>query len=209
MTTALLLCSGGLDSTTLAYWLRERDIELVPIFLDYGQHCVDKEWATLRQVLPKSGVLPPERIDVSGIFRGSRSRLIVEPDLWNEPVDEDDLYIPYRTLLFFSIGAACAQTRRLSDVYSGFINSNHAKELDCSAAFLNQLDALADNVGPVRFQMPFRHWSKAQVVAEAVRLGVAIGATYSCQLLSDTPCGACPNCVERLNAIEVNRGAAW
>src|SRR5271154_6902635 len=113
MRVALLLCSGGLDSTTLAYWLREHDIQLVPIFFDYGQHCVEKEWATLKQVLPNSGVVSPERIDVSGIFRGSRSRLIVEPDLWNEPVDDGDLYIPYRTLLFFSMGAACAQTRGL------------------------------------------------------------------------------------------------
>ena len=104
-------------------------------------------------------------------------------------------------MLFFSIGAACAQTRGLTDVYSGFINSNHAKELDCSATFLNGLDALAAGVGPVRLHMPFRYWSKAQVVTEAVRLRVPIGATYSCQLVSDTPCGACPNCVERLNAI--------
>lgn len=206
MTTALLLCSGGLDSTTLAYWLRERGIELVSIFLDYGQHCVAKEWETVRQVLPIDGVQSPERIDVSGIFRGSKSRLIVEPDLWKEPVSDGDLYIPYRTLLFFSIAAACAQTRGLTDVYSGFINSNHAKELDCSATFLNELDALAAGVGPVRFHMPFRYWPKARVVAEAVRLGVPIGATYSCQLLSDTPCGACPNCVERLNAIDSNRG---
>lgn len=206
MTTALLLCSGGLDSTTVAFWLCEQGIDVVPIFLDYGQHCVEKEWDTLRQVLPIRGILPPERIDVSGIFRGSRSRLIVEPDLWSEPVADNDLYIPYRTLLLFSIGAACAQTRGLIDVYGGFINSNHAKELDCSAAFLNGLDSLAENVGPVRFHMPFRHWSKAQVVAEAIRLGVAIGTTYSCQLLSDTPCGACPNCVERLNALETDGG---
>ena len=205
MTTALLLCSGGLDSTTLAYWLHERDVRLVPIFLDYCQHCVEKEWETLRKVLPTEGVVAPERIDVSGVFRGSRSRLIIEPDLWSERVADEDLYIPYRTLLFFSIGAACAQTRGLVDVYGGFINSNHAKELDCSAAFLNSLDALAENVGPVRFHMPFRDWSKSQVVAEAIRLGVGIGATYSCQLFSDTPCGACPNCVERLNAIEANR----
>jgi 7-cyano-7-deazaguanine synthase len=207
VTTALLLCSGGLDSTTLAYWLRERDVELVPIFLDYGQHCADKEWDTLRQVLPREGVLAPERIDVSGVFSGSRSRLIVEPNLWSEHVTDEDLYIPYRTLLFFSIGAACAQTRGLVDVYSGFINSNHAKELDCSASFLNSLDALAENVGPVRFYMPFRQWPKSKVVAEATRLGVRVGATYSCQLFSDTPCGACPNCVERLNAIEANRGS--
>lgn len=205
METALLLCSGGLDSTTLAYWLQERGVSLMPIFLDYGQHCVEKEWATLNRVLPNQGLLRPERIDVSGIFRGSRSRLIVEPDLWSERVEAKELYIPYRTLLFFSIGAACAQTRGIVDVYSGFINSNHAKELDCSATFLNSLDALAEDVGPVRFHMPFRSWSKSQVVAEAVRLGVPIGITYSCQLLSDTPCGACPNCVDRLNAIEANQ----
>ena len=135
MTTALLLCPGGLDSTTVAYWLHERNVQLVPIFLDYGQHCVEKEWETLRKVLPTEGILAPERIDVSGDFRGSRSRLIVEPNLWSERVEDEDLYIPYRTLLFFSIGAACAQSEGLVDVYSGFINSNHAKELDCSAAF--------------------------------------------------------------------------
>jgi 7-cyano-7-deazaguanine synthase len=190
MTKALLLCSGGLDSTTLAHWMRDQDIEIVPIFLDYGQHCVEKEWKTLQRVLPTKGVKPAERIDVSGIFRGSRSRLIVEANLWAEPVADDDLYVPYRTLLFFSIGAACAQTRGLTDVYSGFINSNHAKELDCSADFLNGLGALSANIGPVRFHMPFRDWSKTQVVAEAMRLKVAIGGTFSCQIFSDTPSGA-------------------
>jgi len=207
MTAAVLLCSGGLDSTTLAYWMRERGLEVVPIFFDYGQHCAETEWQTLARVLPSVGVRRPERINVSGIFQGCRSRMIVEPDLWYEHVVDSDLYIPYRTMLFFSMGAAVAQTRNIEDVYSGFINSNHAKEIDCSAEFLNGLDALAENVGPVRFHIPFRYWSKAQVVAEAVRLGVEVGVTYSCQLLSDVPCGACPNCVERLNAIASVQGA--
>ncbi len=206
MPEVLLLCSGGLDSTTVAYWLREREIGVVPVFFDYGQHCVEKEWATVRKVLPKDrGLSSPTRIDISGIFRGSRSRLIREPDLWSERVEDEDLYVPYRTLLFFSAGASCAQTRGLTEVYSGFINSNHAKEIDCSATFLNQLDSLAADVGPVKFQIPFRNWSKAQVVREAERLRVPIGSTYSCQLLSDTPCGACPNCVERLMAIDMTR----
>lgn len=203
MTSGILLSSGGLDSTTLAYWLNERDIQYRPIFLDYGQHCVEKEWDTLKLVLP-AGAAAPERIDVSGIFRECKSRLIVEPNLWAEAVADDELYVPYRTLLFFSIAAACAQSRGLFDVYSGFINSNHAKELDCSASFLNSLDGFAANVGAVRFHIPFRDWSKTQVVAEAVRLGVPVGTTYSCQLFSDTPCGACPNCVDRLAAIEAH-----
>ncbi|RWP94735.1 7-cyano-7-deazaguanine synthase [Mesorhizobium sp.] len=208
MSEVLLLCSGGLDSTTVAYWLRERGVGVVPIFFDYGQHCAEKEWATVQKVLPKDGMSRPTRIDISGIFSGSSSRLIREPDLWFDHVADEDLYVPYRTLLFFSVGASCAQTQGLTEVYSGFINSNHAKEIDCSAAFLNGLDGLAANVGPVRFKIPFRNWSKADVVREAERLKVPIGATYSCQLLSDTPCGACPNCVERLTAIEIMRTSA-
>lgn len=201
---ALLLCSGGLDSTTLAFWLAEREIDFIPLFFDYGQHCADKEWATLHKVLPASAVSKLEKIDISAIFKGSRSRLVLEPDLWREDVRDEELYIPYRTLLFFSVAAAGAQTRGLEQIYSAFINSNHAKELDCTASFLNKLDALAENVGPVRFHLPFRDWSKSQVVVEAMRLGVNIGQTFSCQLFSDIPCGACPNCVERLNALEAN-----
>lgn len=205
MNKVVLLCSGGLDSTTLAFWLLERNIDFIPLFFDYGQHCVTKEWETLRQVLPPTAP-KPSRINLADVFRGSQSRLIKEVDPWLEPVSDLDMYVPYRTLLFFSVSAAYAQTLGITEVYSAFINSNHAKELDCSATFLNGLDALAEGIGPVRFKLPFRDWSKSQVVAEAERLGIAIGTTYSCQLFSDIPCGACPNCVERLLALEANRG---
>jgi 7-cyano-7-deazaguanine synthase len=110
MSEVLLLCSGGLDSTTLAYWLRERGILVAPIFFDYGQHCVEKEWVTLQEVLPKGGVSAARRIDISGVFAGSRSRLIQEPNLWSDHVADAELYVPYRTLLFFAAGASCAQT---------------------------------------------------------------------------------------------------
>ncbi|ABE38836.1 ExsB [Rhodopseudomonas palustris BisB5] len=201
--SALLLCSGGLDSTTVGYWLVEKNISFQPLFFDYGQHCVEKEWETLQEVLPISGLVSPLlRINISEIFQHSPSRLIAEPNLWTEHVEDDDLYIPYRTLMFFSVGACIAQTRGLDAVYAGFINSNHAKELDCSAAFLNNLDSLSRSLGPVRFELPFRDWSKADVVRRANELRVPVGKTYSCQLFSDTPCGACPNCVERISAIE-------
>jgi 7-cyano-7-deazaguanine synthase len=199
----ILLSSGGLDSTTVAYWLIDQQISFQPIFFDYGQHCVETEWETLQKVLPSSNLMSPvERMNISSIYRNSSSRLINEPDLWTEHVEDEELYIPYRTLLFFSVSACIAQTRGFSTVYSGFINSNHAKEIDCSASFLNGLESLSRDLGPIRFEMPFRDWSKADVVRRARELDVPIGRTYSCQLFSDTPCGACPNCVERLTAIE-------
>lgn len=200
MKTVMLMASGGLDSTTVAYKLVEKGIKVIPLFFDYGQHCVETEWRLVNNVLP-STCNTPERNNISDLFRGSASRLIVEANLWNDKVEDDDLYIPYRTLLFYAAAAARAQTLGIYEVYTGFINSNHAKEIDCTAEFLNKLDGLSENVGPVRFNSPFRNSTKAEVVKEAVRLGVPIGHTFSCQAASDLPCGACPNCVERLNAL--------
>lgn len=201
MKKALLLASGGLDSTTVGYQLSAAGVEVVPIFFDYGQHCTDVEWSRVNEVLP-TDMRRPERIDISDIFRGSYSRLIREADLWTEAVNDDDLYIPYRTMLFFASAAARAQTIGILDVYTGFINSNHAKEIDCTAAFMNSLDGLTSSIGTVRFHSPFRDSSKAYVARKAAKLGVPIGRTYSCQASAQFPCGACPNCVERLNALK-------
>ncbi|HBB6758418.1 TPA: 7-cyano-7-deazaguanine synthase [Citrobacter amalonaticus] len=201
MKKVLLLASGGLDSTTVAYQLAAEGIEVVPIFFNYGQHCVEIEWNRVNEVLP-SEMQRPERFDISDIFRGSQSRLIREADLWTEDIKDDDLYIPYRTMLFFAAAAARAQIVGILNVYTGFINSNHAKEIDCTAAFMNNLDELTSTIGPVRFHSPFRYSSKADVARVAAELGVPIGRTYSCQASAQFPCGACPNCVERLSALK-------
>lgn len=201
MKTVLLLASGGLDSTTVGYQLTAAGVEVVPIFFDYGQHCVDIEWSRVNEVLP-SDMQQPQRFNISDLFRGSQSRLIREADLWTEEVKDVDLYIPYRTMLFFAAAAVRAQTVGILDVYTGFINSNHAKEIDCTAVFMNSLDELTSSIGPVRFHSPFRYSSKADVAKAAAKLGVPIGRTYSCQASAQFPCGACPNCVERLNALK-------
>jgi 7-cyano-7-deazaguanine synthase len=195
------MASGGLDSTTVGYQLVAEGVEVVPIFFDYGQHCAALEWERVNEVFP-SVMQPPERYNISEVFRGSQSRLIREANLWTEEVKDDDLYIPYRTMLFFAAAAARAQTTAILDVYTGFINSNHAKEIDCTAAFMNSLDGLTSTIGPVRFHSPFRYSSKSDVATAAASLGVPIGRTYSCQASSHFPCGACPNCVERLNALK-------
>ncbi|WAW11245.1 7-cyano-7-deazaguanine synthase [Oxalobacter vibrioformis] len=204
MEKAILLASGGLDSTTVAYQLASDGVDVIPIFFDYGQHCVETEWDRVNEVLP-ANMRRPERYNISDIFKGSQSRLIREADLWNERVEDDDLYIPYRTMLFFAAAAARAQTIGILNVYTGFINSNHAKEIDCTIAYMNSLDELTLSIGPVRFYSPFRYSSKADVALAATKLGVPIGRTYSCQASGRFPCGACPNCVERLNALKEAR----
>lgn len=197
----VLLASGGMDSTTLAYWLRQQGIEFCLLFIDYGQHCVQTELNTLKRVLPASSFGEVQVVNISDVYRGCTSRLIDEADLWSEEVTYRDMYLPYRSLLLLSTGAAFAQSHGFKHLYSAFINSNHAQEIDCSTSFFDQLAPVLADYGGVQVKMPFREMSKAQVARIGAELGVPIGYTYSCQASSDTPCGACPNCVDRINAL--------
>lgn len=72
----ILLASGGLDSTTLAYWLLNQGIQFVPVFIDYGQHCALTELESLKKVLPRSHTDKIEIIDIKSVYKYSRSRFI-------------------------------------------------------------------------------------------------------------------------------------
>ena len=200
-TKSVLLASGGLDSTTLAYWLIDKNISFMPLFINYGQHCSETEYQTLYDVLPKK--LKPRIVflNISDVYKNSASMLINEANLWETPINYQDLYLPYRSLMLLSIGAAYSQSHGYSKLYSAFINSNHAQEIDCSAKFFSSLSKLLASYGSVEIDMPFRNLSKFEVAKIGIGLGAPIGKTFSCQASSQIPCGACPNCVDRLEAL--------
>ena len=198
---SVLLASGGLDSTTLAYWLCRKKIEILPVFVNYGQHCAKTELETLREVLPKRYSRRIHVVDISDVYMHSKSLLIREPDLWKDQVSYREMYLPYRNLLILATGAAFAQSLGSDRLYAAFINSNHAIEIDCSVEFFGKLDSLLSSYGSVKLIMPFRAKSKYQVAKIGISLRAPIGRTFSCQVSSPVPCGACPNCVDRLQAL--------
>jgi 7-cyano-7-deazaguanine synthase len=67
--------------------------------------------------------------------------------------------------------------------------------------FFDQLSLLLRDVGSVRIEMPFRLMSKLEVAKLGIALKAPIAHTFSCQVSADVPCGACPNCVDRLDAL--------
>lgn len=198
----VILVSGGLDSTTLCYLFIKEKIEFVPLIINYGQHCFETELDRLKNVLPAQYVDKIEIIDISEVYKYSTSKFIQPVNLWEEKVSADDLYIPYRNVLILTIAASFARTLELNYVYSAFINSNHAKEIDCSNDFFNNLENLLSDYGSVKIEMPFRNFSKFDVAKLGVELGAPIGSTFSCQASPVIPCGACPNCVDRLDALK-------
>ena len=197
----VLLASGGMDSTVLAYDLADKGQNVILLFLDYGQHCAAKELETLKKVVPTVYEDNIRIVKVGDIYRESKSRMIVEANLWTDSVVADDLYLPYRNLLFLSIASAYAQSIGAKDVYSAFINSNHAKEIDCSMEFFTKLESLLQSYGSVKINMPYREMSKREVARLGIKIGAPVASTYSCQVNADNPCGACPNCVDKIDAI--------
>ena len=197
----VLLASGGLDSTTMAYWLLKNQIDFIPLFIKYGQHCVETEFSTLKSVLPSGYANKIEIIDISDVYKHSKSSFINEADLWEDDVIADDLHIPYRNILILTLAASFAQSLNINEVYSAFINSNHAKELDCSKEFFSKMEMMLGDYGSVKIRMPFSEMSKLQVAKIGIELNAPIGRTFSCQASAEIPCGACPNCVDRLEAL--------
>ena len=197
----VLLASGGLDSTVLAYDLMHNNKNIVLLFLDYGQHCVKKELETLKKVAPREYKDNLRIIKIGDVYKESKSRMIIEANLWKDSVVASDLYLPYRNLLFLSIAAAYAQSIGVKDIYSAFINSNHAKEIDCSIDFFSKLENLLTEYGSVKINIPYRYLTKVEVAKLGISLGAPIALTYSCQVNSQTPCGVCPNCVDRITAL--------
>ncbi|MFJ7731881.1 7-cyano-7-deazaguanine synthase [Lysinibacillus sp. NPDC097231] len=198
---SLLLMSGGLDSTTLAYDLISKGKKVLPIFIDYGQHFKDRELSSLIEVIPKKLKAHLRIINISDIYKFSTSNMILEANLWINEISADDLYLPYRNLLFLAIASSIAQSEKIDEVYSAFINSNHAKEIDCSTEFFDKLEGVLSEYGSVKIVLPYRELEKYDVILKGKELNVPMAITYSCQTNSKVPCGVCPNCIDREEAI--------
>jgi 7-cyano-7-deazaguanine synthase len=199
---AVVMTSGGLDSTVLFYWAQAKGFDGIPLFIDYGQHCAQAEIAALRTNLPVEARRKVEVVRVADVFKSSPSRMIRETDLWKESIVADDLMLPYRNLFLLVAGTAFAASRGVDVLMSAFINSNHAYEIDATANFLAGTDTLIGRLGNVKLLMPFKELSKTQVACIGADLNVPIAHTFSCQVNAVEHCGSCPNCVERLAALQ-------
>jgi 7-cyano-7-deazaguanine synthase len=200
------MASGGLDSTTLAYWLVQRNYEVVPIFVDYGQHAASTELGCVTSLLPPEAASRTVTITLEGVVAASASLLVRPPDLWSRHVRDEELILPYRNLMLLSIGAAFASSIGAPELFSAFINSNHAREVDATHAFLEYCEKLFVDYGPVSVRMPFRELSKTEVAKIGLAVGAPIASTFSCQVHPSVHCGACPNCLDRLDALRAVSG---
>ena len=216
---ALVLCSGGVDSTTLlALAVKRFGAENVyALSISYGQRH-EKEIESAKAVAAYYGV-EQRFLDLSAIFADSNCSLLahstdeVPEESYAEQLDETDgapvsTYVPFRNGLFLSSAASMALSLGASVLFYGAHHDDWAGNAypDCSVEFVNAMNlAITQGTGgELHMEAPFVQWSKTDIVKCGLELGVPYELTWSCYEGGARPCGVCGTCIDRNLAFEAN-----
>jgi 7-cyano-7-deazaguanine synthase len=203
MTSALVVLSGGQDSTTCLAWAAKRFAVIDAITFDYGQrHRV--ELACAVEVARRAGVRHHRTITVDSLRQLGGNTLTADTGAALGATGQGGLpntFVPGRNLLFMTLAAAWAWQLGTSDLVTGVCQTDYSGYPDCRAdtmAALQQALRLGLEL-PVTIHTPLMHLTKA----DSVRLAQAEGGlellawTHTCYAGAVPPCGQCPACVLR------------
>jgi 7-cyano-7-deazaguanine synthase len=216
---AVVILSGGLDSTTCMGFAKEAGYEIYPLTFDYGQrHRI--EIVNARKVADYYGVADRQKVIELGFLREFGGSALTD-DRIDVPTtsagsDEDGVYkegeseipvtyVPGRNLLFLSIAASFAEAVGAEALYIGVNALDYSGYPDCRPAFIAKLEevlAIATKVGvegePIRIETPLIDLTKADIVREGTRMNVPYHLTTSCYNGGEEACGECDSCRLRL-----------
>lgn len=205
---AVVLLSGGLDSSTVAACARDDGFVVFPVSLDYGQrHRIELESAA--RVAEKLQLQPLRivKIDLRAIGGSALTADVEVPK--NRPMDATIpiTYVPARNTIFLSVALGYAETLGAFDLYIGANAIDYSGYPDCRPAFLQQFEALAgvatragvEGKGKFHVHAPLLKMTKREIVLEAVARRVPLELTHSCYDPGPEgrSCGACDSCVLR------------
>ncbi|QSQ23009.1 7-cyano-7-deazaguanine synthase QueC [Pyxidicoccus parkwayensis] len=212
---AVVLISGGLDSTTCLAMAKAKGFEPVCLAVAYGQrHAVELEQA--RKVSSAMGVKDFRivSIDLRQVGGSALTADIEVPK--DRPADEMShgipvTYVPARNALFLSLALGLAEVVGATDIYIGVNAVDYSGYPDCRPEFIRSFEAMANlatkaGVEGARFTVhaPLSGMTKADIIREGVKLGVDYGMTHSCYDpdAQGRACGRCDSCVLRKKGFE-------
>jgi 7-cyano-7-deazaguanine synthase len=208
---AIVLFSGGIDSTTALYWARNRYDEVAALSFDYGQrHGVEVVLA--RRLARRLGL--PHYI-LKADLRQVGGSALTDPSVRLPRVrPKEDVgpglpatYVPFRNGIFLALASAWAEARGGGDIVCGFNTIDSPNYPDTRASFVRAMQravdlgtAAAPDDRRIRIVAPFVRLKKSDII----RLGLSLGADYSfsisCYRGGEVPCGRCSACVLRRRA---------
>jgi 7-cyano-7-deazaguanine synthase len=206
---AVLILSGGVDSTTLLYKMLDDGYEVYALTFNYAQRH-KKEIDCARNIAERLEI-SHSVVDLSNLaaLLGD-SALLGGKDVPSCHYTEDaakQTVVPNRNMIMLSIAAGYAEAHEVPGVYYAAHRNDSAIYPDCRAEFVEALRPairLATAWHPVELQAPFIDLTKAEIVKMGMELGAPFEMTWSCYQGRDLPCRTCPTCIEREEAFRLN-----
>ena len=210
MSRAVVLLSGGLDSTVAAAMARAAGHGLHAVSFDYGQRHV-RELESARAVAKALGAASHSVLKVPvGDYGGSAltdARLAVPTgrDEAQMGADIPVTYVPARNIVFLSLALGVAEVRDADAIVIGANALDYSGYPDCRPEFFEAFEEMARRGTkrgvegrPVRIEVPLLRMTKADIVREGLRLVAPLHLTWSCYQGGAVACGQCDSCVLRL-----------
>ena len=214
MKRAVILLSGGLDSTTCLAIAREQGFDLFALTVNYGQrHVFELQSAknvALSLDIEKHSVLDIDLAQFGGSaltddIEVPKDR--VESEMANIPAT----YVPARNTVLLSVALARAETLESFDIFIGVNALDYSGYPDCRPEYIESFERTANlatkaGVSGNNFHIhtPLINMTKAEIIKSGTKLGVDYGLTFSCYDPQETgaPCGHCDACILRLKGFK-------
>lgn len=205
----LVICSGGLDSVSLAYKVAAENTLSGLISFDYGQrHRKELDFAARAAEALGVGHDVIDMRDVGRCLSGSA--LTDDVDVPEGHYEEQSMkltVVPNRNAIMLAIAFGIAAARQADAVAAAVHGGDHFIYPDCRPdfieAFQTMQDKALDGVASVRLYTPFVHVPKSAIVTEGARHGTPFADTWSCYKGGERHCGRCGTCVERREAFAI------
>lgn len=215
MKKAVVLSSGGLDSTTVLAIVKSQNYEIYAITFDYEQrHKYEIEAAKKISSFFNVKKHIVYKLDLRQFGGSALTGNIEVPKDRNEESISNGIpvtYVPARNTVFLSLALAYAETIKAYDIFIGVNSVDYSGYPDCRPEFINSFQKMA-NLGTkegvlgnvFKIQTPLINMTKAEIIKTGVSLNVDYSLTSTCYspLNESLPCGHCDACILRLKGFK-------
>lgn len=212
---AVILLSGGLDSTTALAIAKERGFECYTMSFNYGQRTV-AELVAAKKVSSQFGAMKhiEVNLDMSEIGGSALTDHSIDVPTGEAIAAEETIpvtYVPARNTVFLSIALGWAEVLNAQHIFVGVNAVDYSGYPDCRPEFIQSFENMANLATKaavegkkVHIEAPLMDLTKAEIIAQGIELGVNYQSTVSCYKADDAgkACGECDSCILRRQGFE-------
>jgi len=211
---AVILLSGGLDSTTCLAIVKNQGFDISALTVNYGQRHVF-ELESAKKVAQIFDINKHSVVDIDlAQFGGSALTDDIKVPKDRDDSDMTDIpvtYVPARNTVLLSLALALAETLDAADIFIGVNALDYSGYPDCRPEFIESFERMANlatKMGVLgekfKIHTPLINLTKAEIVKKGIELNVDYGMTSSCYDPNENgnPCGRCDACILRLKGFK-------